>query len=69
MHQRNWFNGWYRFYGKRQNIIGYCMDKGLTINCTNDTVLRLSPPLIITKQDVDFAIKILEESLKCQTTK
>jgi acetylornithine/N-succinyldiaminopimelate aminotransferase len=52
-----------------KNIVNYCMDKGLIVNYTNDTVLRLLPPLIITKKDVDFAIKILEAALKCQLTR
>ncbi|BAG14046.1 aspartate aminotransferase family protein [Candidatus Endomicrobiellum trichonymphae] len=52
-----------------KDIVNYCMDKGLIINCTNDTVLRLLPPLIITKKDVDFAVKILEGALKWQLTK
>jgi acetylornithine/N-succinyldiaminopimelate aminotransferase len=52
-----------------KDIVNYCMDKGLIINCTNDTVLRLLPPLIITKKDVDFAVKNLEEALKCQLRK
>ncbi|MDR2676887.1 MAG: aspartate aminotransferase family protein [Endomicrobium sp.] len=48
-----------------KDVVTRCIDRGLIINCTNDTVLRLLPPLIITKCDVDYAIKILEESLKC----
>ncbi len=52
-----------------KDIVNYCMDKGLIINCTNDTVLRLPPPLIITKKDVGFAVKIVEEALKWQLTK
>jgi acetylornithine/N-succinyldiaminopimelate aminotransferase len=52
------------FNGK--DVVNYCLKKGLIINCTHDTVLRLLPPLIITKKDVDYAIKILEEALKWQ---
>ncbi len=43
-------------------IVSDCMGKGLLINCTNENVLRFVPPLIITKQDVDKAIGILDES-------
>jgi len=50
-----------------KGIAEYCLKKGLIINCTHDTVLRLLPPLTINKKDVDSAIKILEESLKWQT--
>jgi len=46
------------------DIVSYCLNKGLIINCTHDTVLRLLPPLIITKKDVDSAIKIMEDAFK-----
>jgi predicted acetylornithine/succinylornithine family transaminase len=49
-----------------KDIVNYCLEKRLIINCTHDTVLRLLPPLIITKKDVDCAMKILEEALKWQ---
>jgi acetylornithine/N-succinyldiaminopimelate aminotransferase len=49
-----------------KDIVNYCLEKGLIINCTHDTVLRLLPPLIIAKKDVDCAMKILEEALKWQ---
>jgi predicted acetylornithine/succinylornithine family transaminase len=49
-----------------KGILNYCLEKGLLINCTHDTVLRFLPPLIITKKDVDCALKILEEALKWQ---
>ncbi|MDR3071136.1 MAG: aspartate aminotransferase family protein [Endomicrobium sp.] len=45
------------------NIVNYCLNRGLIINCTNNTVVRLLPPLTITKKDVDCAIKILDEAL------
>ena len=40
-----------------------CMEKGLLINCTNGNVLRFVPPLILTRQDVDRALGILDEVL------
>ncbi|MCA6069962.1 MAG: aspartate aminotransferase family protein [Endomicrobium sp.] len=46
-----------------KDVVNYCLDKGLIINCTHDTVLRLLPPLIITKKDIDCAVKILDEAL------
>jgi predicted acetylornithine/succinylornithine family transaminase len=49
-----------------QKITDYCLGKGLIINCTQESVLRLLPPLIITKKDIDNAIKILDEALKWQ---
>ena len=41
-----------------------CMEKGLLINCTNGNVLRFVPPLILTRQDVDKAIEILDGVLE-----
>jgi acetylornithine/N-succinyldiaminopimelate aminotransferase len=41
-----------------------CMEKGLLINCTNGNVLRFVPPLILTRQDVDKAVAILDEVLE-----
>jgi acetylornithine/N-succinyldiaminopimelate aminotransferase len=52
-----------------KDIAAQCLKEGLIINCTHETVLRLLPPLIISKKDVDEAIKILEGALKCQTLK
>jgi len=44
-------------------IIQKCMEKGLLINCTQDTVLRIMPALNVTKKEIDQAIRILEEAL------
>jgi acetylornithine/N-succinyldiaminopimelate aminotransferase len=45
------------------DYITKCMERGLLINCTNGNVLRFVPPLILTKDDVDKAMGILEEVL------
>ncbi len=47
------------FEGK--DIVNACLAKGLLINCTMDRILRLLPPLVINKGDVDQAITILGE--------
>jgi acetylornithine/succinyldiaminopimelate/putrescine aminotransferase len=41
-------------------IVEEALKQGLLINCTQDKVLRLMPPLIVTKKDIDKAIKILD---------
>jgi predicted acetylornithine/succinylornithine family transaminase len=41
-------------------IVQRCLDKGLRINCTHDTVLRFMPPMIATQQQIDQAIAILD---------
>ncbi|MBN1353160.1 MAG: aspartate aminotransferase family protein [Candidatus Omnitrophica bacterium] len=41
-----------------------CMEKGLLINCTQKKVLRIMPPLTVTKPQVDRAVAILDKVLK-----
>ena len=38
-----------------------CMKEGLLINCTQDKVLRIMPPLNVTKAEIDRAISILDK--------
>ncbi|MDR0956944.1 MAG: aspartate aminotransferase family protein [Endomicrobium sp.] len=45
-------------------IVDYCLKNGLIINCTHNTVIRLLPPLIITKNDVNQAVKILDKAFE-----
>lgn len=44
-------------------IVNECMKRGAIINCTVGTVLRFIPPLIITNEQVDEVINILDEVL------
>ncbi len=37
-----------------------CMEQGFLINCTMDTVLRFIPPLIITSEEIDKLIELLD---------
>ncbi len=46
------------------DIVNGCMNKGLLMNCTCDNVLRFVPPLIITKEDIDRAVDILDEVMR-----
>ena len=41
-----------------------CFKRNLLINCTQGNILRIMPPLVVTKDDIDRAIYILKESLK-----
>lgn len=45
------------------DIVNKCLDKGLRINCTAETVLRFMPPMIVTKDQIDQAIEILDTVL------
>ena len=40
-----------------------CIDKGLLINCTHDTVLRFMPALTVSRDEIDEGIAILAEAL------
>jgi len=40
-----------------------CLEKGLLINCTHETVLRLMPALTVNKKQADFALGVLDEVL------
>ena len=44
-------------------IVNRCLEKGLLINCTAGKVLRFIPPLIVTKREIDKAIKIFTQVL------
>lgn len=46
-----------------RDIVNKCLEKGAIINCTVGKVLRFIPPLIITKQDVDTVVAILDEAI------
>ncbi|OHB74838.1 MAG: acetylornithine aminotransferase [Planctomycetes bacterium RBG_16_55_9] len=49
--------------GPGKTIVGKCLEKGLRINCTSDTVLRFMPPMIATESHIDEAIDILDAVL------
>lgn len=44
-------------------IVAKCLEKGLRINCTHDTVIRFMPPMTATQGHIDKAIAILESVL------
>lgn len=46
-----------------EHLYKRCMSKGLLVNCTCEKIIRLLPPLTITKEDCDEATGILESAL------
>ena len=46
-----------------EEIVNRCREKGLLINCTQKNVLRIMPPLVVKKGQVNKAIKILDSVL------
>jgi 4-aminobutyrate aminotransferase len=49
---------------ERNRVIQACFEKGLLILGCGENVIRLIPPLIITKGEADTALTILEEVLQ-----
>jgi predicted acetylornithine/succinylornithine family transaminase len=52
------------FHYECTNIVAKLRDRKIFSNCTNKTVLRLLPPLIMEKKDIDFFLYNLHESIK-----
>jgi len=38
------------------DIVKACMEKGVLLNCVQDTVLRFIPPLVVTKEEIDRVV-------------
>lgn len=49
---------------KGPEIVQYCSDKGLLINCVGGTTLRFLPPLTVSMKEIDEALAILEQAFK-----
>lgn len=47
-----------------KQIVLDCMEAGVLLNCTHETVLRFLPPYIVTERQVDDAVKVLAKVLK-----
>jgi acetylornithine/N-succinyldiaminopimelate aminotransferase len=45
------------------SIVEACLEKGLLINCTQNNILRIMPPITVKKQDAVKALKILSDAL------
>ncbi|MEW5894512.1 MAG: aspartate aminotransferase family protein [Candidatus Omnitrophota bacterium] len=46
-----------------QTIVEDCLQQGLLINCTHETVLRIMPALTVTKKQMDKALSIIKNAL------
>jgi len=44
-----------------EGIVSKCFDRKLIINCTQKNVLRIMPPLCVTKKNIDHATAILKD--------
>jgi acetylornithine/N-succinyldiaminopimelate aminotransferase len=46
---------------KCENIVNIAREQGVLLNCTSESVLRLVPPLTITKEQLDKVVGVLDE--------
>jgi acetylornithine/succinyldiaminopimelate/putrescine aminotransferase len=44
-------------------VVDCCLEQGLLINCTHDTVLRIMPALTVTKSQIDKAMAIIGHAI------
>jgi predicted acetylornithine/succinylornithine family transaminase len=44
-----------------KSVVTDCLKKRFLINCTNETVLRFIPPLIVTPEEIDRLVQALDE--------
>lgn len=49
---------------KCENVVNEALKRGVLLNCTADRVIRLVPPLVISKKQIDGVVKILSDILK-----
>ena len=45
-------------------VVDKALERGILINCTSDKVIRLVPPLVISKEQIDRVISVLCEIIK-----
>ena len=48
---------------KGEDIYQKCLEEGLLINCTQETILRIMPPMNVNKSEIDKAVSILDKVL------
>ncbi|MDI3540341.1 MAG: acetylornithine/N-succinyldiaminopimelate aminotransferase [Methanolobus sp.] len=47
---------------KCADIVDFALKKGVLLNCTSEKVLRIAPPLTITKEQIDSVVAVLEQA-------
>lgn len=47
---------------KCADIVDYARENGVLLNCTSDSVIRIAPPLVITKEQVDTVVDVIEHA-------
>src|SRR6185436_11176952 len=49
--------------GPGADVVRRCLDGGLIVNCTAERVIRLSPPIVVTRAELDEGLAVLDEAL------
>ena len=47
---------------KCADIVDYAREHGVLLNCTSDSVIRIAPPLVITKEQIDMVVDVIEQA-------
>ena len=45
-------------------IVASCLEQGVIINCTVGNVIRMVPPLIVSKEEIDTVLAALDKALE-----
>jgi acetylornithine aminotransferase len=53
--------------GPGADVVRRCLEGGLIVNCTAERVIRLSPPLVVTRAELDEGLAILDDALGAGT--
>jgi acetylornithine/N-succinyldiaminopimelate aminotransferase len=43
------------------DIVDLARDNGILLNCTSEKVIRIAPPLVITKEQIDKVVEIIAQ--------
>ena len=46
-----------------KEVVEACLKRQVIVNCTAGNVIRLVPPLIVTKEEIDQAVAALDAAL------
>ncbi len=46
-----------------KKIVKECAGRGVLLNCTAETFIRFLPPLIVTEEEIDTGVRVLEKAL------
>ncbi|HAI14270.1 MAG TPA: hypothetical protein DCM28_21375, partial [Phycisphaerales bacterium] len=54
------------WYNSVTEVVNKCLERGVLLNGTQNSVLRIAPPLCINQTELDEGLDVLENVLTCQ---